>query len=94
MNTDIQILEDDKIIAVINDEKVECDVVFTYDSENSDDSYLAYTDNSTDEKGNLNIRFAKCSAFTGMKYVDVTDPEETKMLEGVLQEIIANQGNI
>lgn len=51
---------------VINDEgkEVVCDVLFTFDSEETGKSYIAYTDNTKDETGNVQV------------YASIYDPEE------------------
>lgn len=51
---------------VINDEgkEVTCDVLFTFDSEETEKSYIVYTDNTKDEKGNIQV------------YASIYDPEE------------------
>ena len=42
---------------VINDEgkEVVCDVLFTFDSDETKKSYIVYTDNTKDELGNLKV---------------------------------------
>ncbi len=42
---------------VINDEGQEilCDILFTFDSEETKKSYIVYTDNSKDEEGNVQV---------------------------------------
>ena len=42
---------------VINDkgEEVVCDVLFTFDSDETKKSYVVYTDNSKDESGNIQV---------------------------------------
>lgn len=42
---------------VINDEGVEitCDILFTFDSEETKKSYIVYTDNSRDAEGNIQV---------------------------------------
>lgn len=51
---------------VINDEgkEVLCDVLFTFDSEETGKSYIAYTDNTKDEEGNVQV------------YASIYNPEE------------------
>lgn len=36
-------------------EDVECEILFTFDSDETNKSYIVYTDNSIDEKGNKKI---------------------------------------
>ena len=38
-----------------NNEEIECDVLFTFDSEETNKSYIVYTDNSLDELGNVKV---------------------------------------
>ena len=44
-------------IKIINNEgkEVECDVLFTFDSEETGKSYIAYTDNTKDKTGNIQV---------------------------------------
>lgn len=42
---------------VVNDEgvEIECDILFTFASEETHKNYIVYTDNSRDEEGNVNV---------------------------------------
>ena len=42
---------------IVNDkgEEVVCDVLFTFDSDETNKSYVVYTDNSKDESGNIQV---------------------------------------
>lgn len=42
---------------VINDEgqEITCDILFTFDSEETKKSYIVYTDNSRDDEGNIQV---------------------------------------
>lgn len=42
---------------IINDDgkEIVCDVLFTFDSEETGKSYIAYTDNTKDDNGNLKV---------------------------------------
>ena len=42
---------------VINEEgrEIVCDILFTFDSEETNKSYIVYTDNSKDETGNIQV---------------------------------------
>lgn len=50
-------MENKNTFKVINDEGQEilCDVLFTFDSEETKKSYIVYTDNSRDEEGNIQV---------------------------------------
>ena len=59
---------------VINDsgEEIVCDILFTFDSEETGKSYIVYTDNSKDDKGNIQV------------YASIYDPnEENQKLEPI-----------
>lgn len=85
---------------VINDEgkEIVCDVLFTFDSDETEKSYIVYTDNTKDETGNIKV------------YASIFDPEdentellpietdkEWKVIEAILssiqEEIKNSQGN-
>ncbi|MBQ8471895.1 MAG: DUF1292 domain-containing protein [Bacilli bacterium] len=85
---------------VINDEgkEIVCDVLFTFDSDETGKSYIVYTDNTKDETGNIKV------------YASIFDPEdentellpietdkEWKVIEAILssiqEEIKNSQGN-
>ena len=48
-------MENNNTFKVINDEgkEIVCDILFTFDSEETKKSYIVYTDNSKDEAGNI-----------------------------------------
>ena len=45
------------IFTIINDkgEEIECEILFTFDSEETKKSYIVYTDNSTDKDGSIRV---------------------------------------
>ena len=60
-------MEQDRMtFKVINDEgvEVECEVLFTFESEETKKSYMVYTDNTSDEGGNTKV------------YASIYNPEE------------------
>ena len=62
---------------VINDrgEEIMCDILFTFDSEETKKSYIVYTDNSKDENGNIQV------------YASIYDPnQEDQKLEPITTE--------
>jgi len=62
---------------VINDngEEIMCDILFTFDSEETGKSYIVYTDNSKDDKGNIQV------------FASIYDPnEEDQRLEPITTE--------
>ena len=75
---------------VLNDEgkEVECEVLFTFESEETHKNYLVYTDNTTDENGNIKVY---ASIFDPSKESSDLLPIETerewKIIETILEEI-------
>ena len=64
--------EETMTFKVINDEgkEVECEVLFTFESDETQKNYIVYTDNTVDEEGNTKV------------YASIFDPDkdETKLL--------------
>ena len=49
-------MENGKIIVKNSEGKeIECDVLFTFDSDETNKSYIVYTDNERDELGNMKV---------------------------------------
>ena len=50
-------MEDKNTFKIVNDngEEIMCDVLFTFDSEETKKSYIVYTDNSKDDEGNVQV---------------------------------------
>ena len=75
---------------VINDEgkEVVCDVLFTFDSDETGKSYIAYTDNTKDENGNVQV-------YASIYNPDEENPElkpiesekEWKVIETILETL-------
>ena len=49
--------EKNGVFTIVNDEgkEVECEVLFTFDSDETKKSYIVYTDNTTDESGSIRV---------------------------------------
>lgn len=70
-------MEKDGKLVIKNDkgEILECDVLFTFDSDETGKSYIAYTDNTKDEQGNIKV------------YANIYDPNgESLRLEPITTE--------
>lgn len=65
-------MENEMRFTVINDEgrEVECEVLFTFESEETGKNYIVYTDDTVDEDGNTKV------------YASIYDPnsDESKLL--------------
>lgn len=81
-------MEDEKIIINKNGQDVECDVLFTFDSEDTGKAYIGYTDNSIASNGRKNIYVSAFDPIIGYGTLeDVTSEEELAMIKEVLAEI-------
>lgn len=73
-----------------NGKEIKYDVLFTFDNEETEKSYIVYTDNSLDEKGNVQV-FA--STFipnsNDTRLMPVETEKEWKIIEIILEEIQA-----
>ena len=71
-----------------NGKEVTCEVLFTFDSEETKKNYIVYTDNTTDEEGNVRVyasTFDPNSENTELKPIE-TD-REWKIVETILESI-------
>ena len=71
-----------------NGEEITCEVLFTFDSEETKKSYIVYTDNTTDEEGNVKVYasiYNKDSENTELKPIETE--REWKIVETILESI-------
>lgn len=71
-----------------NGKEVTCEVLFTFDSEETKKNYIVYTDNTTDEEGNVRVyasTFDPNTENTELKPIE-TD-REWKIVETILDSI-------
>ena len=77
---------------VINDEgkEVECEVLFTFESEETGKKYIVYTDNTFDEDGNTKV-FASIydPDLDESKLLPIETEKEWKIIEVILEELQA-----
>ena len=82
--------EDKNTFKIINDngEEIICDVLFTFDSEETKKSYIVYTDNSKDDQGNVQV-FASIYDPTkeDQKLEPITTEKEWKVIETILNTL-------
>lgn len=79
---------DDKIIISKDGKSVECDVLFTFDSEDTNKAYVGYSDNSIAPNGRKNIYVSAFDPILGFGSLeDITSEEELAMIRDVLAEI-------
>ena len=74
-----------------NGKEVECEVLFTFDSDETNKSYMVYTDNSVDEEGNTRVYASIYNPDEDeIKLEPIQTDKEWKIIETILQEIQAS----
>ena len=68
-------------------ERIQCEVLFTYDDEKSGKSYIVYTDNSEDEEGNTKVYASIYDPTPAEKTIllPIETEEEFRMIEEILE---------
>ena len=83
-------MEDKNTIKVTNDkgETIVCDILFTFDSEETNKSYIVYTDNSKDENGKVRV-FASIYNPNDpkTKLEDIKTDKEWNVMDTILQTL-------
>ena len=83
---------------VINDEgqEVECEVLFTFESDETKKNYIVYTDNTLDEEGNTKVYASIYNPDQDeTKLLPIETDKEWKIIETILEELqneTANHG--
>ena len=91
--------EETMTFKVINDEgkEVECEVLFTFESDETKKNYIVYTDNTLDEEGNTKVYASIYNPDQDeTKLLPIETEKEWKIIETILEELqneTANQGN-
>ncbi len=81
---------------VINDEgkEVECEVLFTFESEETQKNYIVYTDNTTDNDGNTKVYASIYNPDEKeTKLLPIESEKEWKIIETILEEIQSEASN-
>ena len=85
MNLD---LENEKVILEKDGKVIDCDILFTFDSEETMKSYVGYTDHSIAPNGRKNIYVSSYNPFnTVFELENITNRKELAMINRVLQEL-------
>ena len=81
-------IDKEKITIEKNNQKVECDILFTFDCEDTKKAYVGYTDHSIGKNGRKNIYVSSYDPFFGPGTLEnITDERELEMVKDVLKEI-------
>ena len=81
-------IENEKVTIERDGETIECDVLFTFDSEDTGKAYVGYTDHSIAANGRKNIYVSSYDPMNSDGTLeDITDEAELAMINDVLVEI-------
>ena len=82
--------EEKMVFKVVNEDgkEVECEALFTFESEETKKQYVVYTDNSKDKDGNIRV-FASIYKITdkGKELLPIKTNKEWKVIETILESI-------
>ena len=82
--------EETMTFKVINDEgkEIECEVLFTFESDETKKNYIVYTDNTIDEEGNTKVYASIYNPDEDeTKLLPIETEKEWKIIETILEEI-------
>ncbi len=80
----------ENVFKIVDDEgkEIECEVLFTFESDETGKNYMIYTDNTTDDEGNTKVY---ASIFDPEKETTTLEPIETekewKIIENILESL-------
>ena len=81
-------LEGEKIIMVKDGVEIECNILFTFDSDDTMRSYVGFTDNTIASNGRKNIYVQSFDPLAPvLKLENITDQRELEMVNDVLIQI-------
>ena len=86
---------DQEMKFTINNEEgkeITCEVLFTFDSEETGKNYIVYTDNTKDEEGNIKVYASIYDPNDTTKLEPITTDKEWKIIQIVLDEVMAEAG--
>ena len=84
--------EEQMTFKVVNDEgkEIECEVLFTFESDETKKNYIVYTDNTLDEEGNTKVYasiYNPEDKSEETKLLPIEDEKEWKIIETILDEL-------
>lgn len=83
-------MEEKMTFKVVNDEgkEVECEVLFTFESDETKKNYIVYTDNTLDEEGNTKVYASIYNPDEDeTKLLPIESDKEWKIIETILEEL-------
>ena len=86
-------MKDEKMMLKVADEngkEIECEVLFTFESNETNKSYIVYTDDTLDEEGNTKVYASIYDpSEEPLKLYPIETDKEWKIVETVLNELEA-----
>lgn len=68
--------------------EIECEVLFTFESDETKKNYMVYTDNTTDESGNTKVYASIYDPEDPeTRLIPIEDEKEWKIIETILEEL-------
>lgn len=87
-NEKITYMDEQKLQLERNGKVVDCDILFTFNSDDTMRSYIGYTDHSIAKNGRKNIFVCSYDPFDPEVHLEnITDKREQAMVHDVLQQI-------
>lgn len=83
-------MEEKMTFKVVNDEgkEVECEVLFTFESDETKKNYIVYTDNTLDDEGNTKVYASIYNPNQDdTKLMPIETEKEWKIIETILDEL-------
>lgn len=83
-------MEEKNTFTVLNSEGKEtvCEILFTFDSEETKKSYIVYTDNTTDDAGNVRVYASVYNPDSeSTELLPIETEREWKIIETILESI-------
>ena len=84
------VTEETMTFKVIDDEgkEIECEVLFTFESDETGKNYIVYTDNTKDEEGNTKVYASIYNPDEDeTKLIPIESDKEWKIIETILDEL-------
>jgi len=71
-----------------NNQEIECEVLFTFESDETGKNYIVYTDNTIDEEGNTKVYASIYNPNEEeTKLLPIESEKEWKIIETILEEL-------
>lgn len=84
-------MNDERMTFKVTDEagkEIECEVLFTFESDETKKNYMVYTDNTTDEAGNTKVYASIYNPNEEeTKLIPIETEKEWKIIETILEEL-------